>query len=317
MPEDPRLPRKVLDRWRRQPAGAYLLVLMATLFWGGNVTLGRALRYSAGPFTIAAGRMCVASLVFLLLFRSLPAPERRPGREGPWLLGMSLLGMVGCPVTLYLALRFTTASSTSLINGTGPLVTALLATLLLRTRLTRSQLGGVLLSLFGVVLVIGGSEGRTLSSFKLNQGGLIMLLNVVMWGLYSVMGRIITRNHSALWVTAFSTWFSVPFLVAAAALEWRVTPPTVNVALVLAVLYMGVFATCVAYMAWNEGVRRVGPDGAMAFYNMLPVFGMLLGALFLGERMTRVQFLGGGLIIAGGLVAALWTHRRLLAVRLS
>ena len=105
--------------------------------------------------------------------------------------------------------------------------------------------------------------------------------------------------------------------MAAAALEWRVTPPTVNVALVLAVLYMGVFATCVAYMAWNEGVRRVGPDGAMAFYNMLPVFGMLLGALFLGERMTRVQFLGGGLIIAGGLVAALWTHRRLLAVRLS
>ncbi len=147
---------------------------MATFFWGGNVTLGRALRYSAGPFTIAAGRMCVASLVFLLLFRSLPAPERRLGRKGPWLLGMSLLGMVGCPVTLYLALRFTTASSTSLINGTGPLVTALLAAVLLHTRLTRGQLGGVLLSLFGVLLVIGGGEGQTLSGFTLNQGGLIM-----------------------------------------------------------------------------------------------------------------------------------------------
>ena len=315
MPEDPRLPRTLLDRWRRHPAWPYILILMATFFWGGNVTLGRALRYSAGPFTIAAGRMCVASLVFLFLFRSLPASERRLGREGPWLLGMSLLGMVGCPVTLYLALRFTTASSTSLINGTGPLVTALLAALLLHTRLTRSQLGGVLLSLFGVLLVIGGGEGRTLSRFTLNQGGLIMLLNVVMWGLYSVMGRVVTRNRSALWVTAYSTWFSVPFLVAAAVLEWRVTPPTVNVALVLAVLYIGVFATCVAYMAWNEGVRRVGPDGAMAFYNMLPVFGMLLGALFLGERMMPVQFVGGGLIIAGGLVAALWAHRRTLTVR--
>lgn len=315
MSEDPRLPRTWLDRWRSHPAWAYILVLTATFFWGGNVTLGRALRYSAGPFTIAAGRMCVASLIFLLLFRSLPAPERRLGREAPWLLGMSLLGMVGCPVTLYLALRFTTASTSALISGTGPLVTALLAALLLRTRLTRSQLGGVLLSLLGVVLVIGGGESRALLSVKLNQGGLIMLLNVVMWGLYSVMGRVVTRNRSALWVTAFSTWFSVPFLVAAAALEWRVTPPTVNGALVLAVLYIGVFATCVAYMAWNEGVRRVGPDGAMAFYNMLPVFGMLLGARFLGERMTTVQFLGGGLIIAGGLVAALWAHRRALAVR--
>ncbi len=66
---------------------------------------------------------------------------------------------------------------------------------------------------------------------------------------------------------------------------------------------------------WNEGVRRLGPDGAMAFYNMLPVFGALLGALFLGERMAAVQFLGGGLIIAGGLVAALWAHRRVFAAR--
>ena len=75
-------------------------------------------------------------------------------------------------------------------------------------------------------------------------------------------------------------------------------------------LYIGVFSTCLAYLAWNEGVRRVGPDGAMAFYNMLPVFGVLMGALFLGERMTAGQWLGGGLIIAGGLVAALWAHRR-------
>lgn len=309
----PRPPHTERVHWRQQPALAYVLVLLATLFWAGNVTLGRALRYSAGPFTIAAGRMCIASLVFLLLIRSLPPAERRPGQEWPWLLGMSLLGMVGCPVTLYLALRFTTATSTSLINGTGPLITAVLAALFLQTRLTRSQLAGALLSLLGVVLVIGAGESRKLSEFTLNQGGLIMLTNVVMWGLYSVMGRVITRNHSALWSTAYSTWFAVPFLILAALLEWRQMPPTINVPLVLAVLYIGVFATCLAYLAWNEGVRRVGPDGAMAFYNMLPVFGALLGALFLGEHMTAGQWLGGGLIIAGGLVAALWAHRPVLA----
>lgn len=301
-------------RWGH-PAWAYIFVLMATLFWGGNVTLGRALRFSAGPFTIAAGRMCVASLVFLFLILSLPPAERRLGREWPWLLGMSLLGMVGCPVTLYLALRFTTATSTSLINGTGPLVTAVLAALLLRTRLTRSQFTGAILSLLGVLLVISGGEGRKLSEFTLNQGGLIMLTNVIMWGLYSVMSRVITRNRSALWATAYSTWFAAPMLGLAAALEWRQAPPTVNLRLMLGVLYIGVFATCLAYLAWNEGVRRVGPDGAMAFYNMLPVFGALLGALFLGERMVANQWLGGGLIILGGLVAALWAHRPWLAAQ--
>ncbi len=93
-----RLLRTAPMHWRDHMAWAYVLVLLATLFWAGNVTLGRALRYSAGPFTIAAARMCIASLVFLLLFRRLPPSERRLGPEWPRLLGMSLLGTVGCPV---------------------------------------------------------------------------------------------------------------------------------------------------------------------------------------------------------------------------
>jgi drug/metabolite transporter (DMT)-like permease len=299
--------------WRHHPAWAYILVVMATLFWAGNMTLGRALRYQAGPFTITAARMAIASLVFLPLFRGLPAPERRLGREWRWLLGMSLLGMVGCPVGVYLALRFITASSTALINGTGPLVTGLLAAWLLHTRLTRGQLAGAGLSLLGVLLVIGGGQGPAGHGPTLNGGGAIMVVTVVMWGLYSIMGRIVTRNRSAIWATAFSTWFALPVLVPAAVIECRQAPPTVDLTLLLALLYIGVFATCLAFLAWNEGVRRVGPNGAMAFYNMLPVFGALMGALFLGERLTAAQFMGGGLIIAGGLLAALWAHAPALA----
>jgi drug/metabolite transporter (DMT)-like permease len=303
-----RLRRMAPMHWRHHQAWAYILVVMATLFWAGNVTLGRALRYQVGPFTISAARMVIAALLFLFIFRGLPAPERRLGRDWRWLLGMSLLGMVGCPVGIYLALRFIPAGTTSLISGTGPLVTALLAGWLLHARLTRGQLAGAVLSLLGVVLVIGGGEGAALHGLNLNRGGLIALATVVMWGLYSIMGRIVTRNRSATSATAFSTWLALPVLVPAAVIECRQAPPTVDLSLVLAVLYIGVFATCLAFLAWNEGVRRVGPNGAMAFYNMLPVFGALLGALFLDERLTPAQLLGGGLIIAGGLLAALWPH---------
>lgn len=313
----------VRRRLAEHSAWAYVMVLLATLFWAGNITLGRTLRYTAGPFTIAAGRMVVASLVFLFLIRGLPKGERGlsragergrewrgrewRGREWPWLVAMALLGMVGCPVTLYMAVRYTTASTTSLISGSGPLITLMLTAALLHTRLTRSQLAGAALSLVGVVLLIAAGEGWALSGFRLNAGALIMLLNMVMWGLYSVMGRVVTRRRSALWLTAYSTWFAAPVLVLVAALvEWRQAPPVVDTALVLAVLYIGVFATCLAYLMWNEGVRRVGPEGVMAFYNLLPVFGVLLAALFLGEQIVAGQWLGGGLIVSGALVAALW-----------
>lgn len=293
-------------RWRDDPRWAYVFVNLATLFWAGNVTLGRALRDQVGPFTLAAARVGIAALLFLLLIPRLPPEERRPGRAWPWLLGMALTGVAGFPVLLYLALRYTTASSASLLNGTGPLITALLAGWLLRARLTRGQLAGALLSLLGVLLVVGGGRSATATGFTVNPGDLIMVANVALWGLYSIMSRVVTRTRSVVWATTFSAWFALPLLLPAAIVEWRQTPPTLSGPVLLAMLYIGVFAAFLAFLAWNEGVRRVGPSGAMAFYNMLPVFGALLGALFLGEHLAPGQLLGGALVITGGLLAALW-----------
>ncbi len=203
------------------------------------------------------------------------------GQDGPLLIGMALTGIVGFPILLYYALRFTTATNAALINGTGPLVTAALAAVLLHERLRPAQLAGAALSLSGVALVIGVGVGGFAGG--LNRGDAIMLLDAAIWALYSIMGRVVMRGRSNLSATAFATWFALPPLLVAAAFEWRTAPPDLTPAGVLGVLYIGVFAAFVAVILWNEGVRRTGPTGAMAFYNMLPVFGALLGALVPGR----------------------------------
>ncbi|MGC8781755.1 MAG: DMT family transporter, partial [Anaerolineae bacterium] len=137
-----------------------------------------------------------------------------------------------------------------------------------------------------------------------NLGDLIMVFNVILWGLYSVMSRAVTRRRSTMSATAFSTWAALPLLWPPAAGEWQQSPPTVGPVLVAAMLFIGIFPAFIAFLAWNEGVRRAGPSGAMAFYNMLPVYGALLGVLFLGERLSPEQIVGGALVIAGGLIGA-------------
>ncbi len=287
---------------------AYGLVNLATMLWASNIALGRALAGQIGPLTLTAARVTIAGLLFLLLIRYLPPADRRLGRDWPALLGMAVTGVFGFPVLLYLALRYTTASNASLINGAGPLMTAVLAAVLLRERLRSHQAFGAVISLTGVFLIIRGNGTLT----ALNPGDLLMIGNVALWGLYSVLTRLTTRTRHVISATAFSTWLALPFLYPAMLSEWRTMPPTLTPLLGPTLLYIGVFPAFMAFLAWNEGVRRAGPGGAMAFYNMLPVYGALLGALFLGETPGLSQLVGGALVIIGGLTGAdLWRAARI------
>jgi drug/metabolite transporter (DMT)-like permease len=74
--------------------------------------------------------------------------------------------------------------------------------------------------------------------------------------------------------------------------------------LLLAVLYVGISPTVIGFLSWNGGVRRLGPSGAMVFYNTLPLYGAILAFLFLGEEIGWAHLAGGALIIAAGIWAA-------------
>ena len=295
-------------RLRSAPHWASLLVNLSTLLWASNIVLGRMLRGQIGPATLAAARFSVAALLFIPLLRRFDGDQVKPAkRKRDWLLllGMGLSGVFAFPTLMYLALNYTTVTNAVLINGTSPLVTVFLAGLLLRERITLNLILGTVISLVGVAFVISNGSLEQIGSLKFNLGDLIVLLIVGLWGIYSILGRLATRRQSSLSATAYSTWLALPLLVLAAGFEWRASPPLWTPQAIVAAIYIGIFPSVIAFLAWNEGVRRAGPNQAMAFYNMLPVYGVLLGVLFLGETLTWHHLLGGALVVGGGLIVAL------------
>jgi drug/metabolite transporter (DMT)-like permease len=280
------------------------LVNLATLTWATNMVLGRWLRDDIGPLTLAAARFLIASSLFATLLRRRPTEERRPGQDRWLLLGMALSGVVIFSPTLYLGLRHTSAVNATLINGFGPLITGLLAALLIREPMSRRQVIGAVVGLAGVIVLISGGSLASWETLRGNVGDLIVLGAVALWGLYSVLGRQVMRHRSALSATALSAFLGLPLLLLAAAWEVRALPVHAHPALLLAVLYIGVAPTVVGFLSWNAGVRRLGPSGAMVFYNTLPLYGALLGYLFLEEAIGGAHLLGGALIVGGGLWAA-------------
>jgi drug/metabolite transporter (DMT)-like permease len=191
-------------------------------------------------------------------------------------------------------------------------MTAGLAAILIKERLfPRHVLGGVI-TFFGVALIVSGGSFERLQRWHVNVGDLYVLLAAGLWGLYSVISRWATRSRSVFSVTAISTWMALPLFLGAAAVGWEPAPTNWNWYLVLAVVYIGIFPSGVAFLSWNEGVRRVGANRAMVFYNMLPVYGAILGVILLGESLGAQHFIGGGLILAGSLMA-IWPELRTAA----
>ncbi len=277
--------------------------------WASNFALGRILREEISPLMLTASRFVVASLFYAVVLGRLAIKERLLSRDWVLLVAMALTGVLGFPVLLYRGLQLTTATDAVLINATGPLMTAALAAVLLRERLFPRHVLGGLISFFGVALIVSGGSIERLQQWHLNVGDLYVILAVVLWGVYSVVSRRATRSRSVLSVTAISTWMAIPLFFGAAAAGWQPGPTHWTWHLVLAIIYIGILPSGAAFLSWNEGVRRVGPNRAMVFYNTLPIYGSILGVTLLGETLGAEHFIGGGLILAGSLIA-IWPELR-------
>lgn len=295
---------EVRSSQRRMQMVGIGLVNLATLAWATNMTLGRWLRNDIGPLTLAASRFLLACVLYTILLQRRPPEERRLGKDRWWLLAMGLTGIVFFAPTLYLGLRFTTTVNATLIQGLGPLITGLLAALLIREPMSRRQILGAVVGLTGVVVLISRGSLALWRTMEINVGDLLMVVAVALWGLYSVLGRKIMRNRPALSATALSTYMGLPLLLLAAGWEVYTIGVKLSPQLLLAILYISIVPTVAGFLAWNEGVRRLGSSGAMVFYNTLPLYGALLGVLLLGESIGPAHLLGGALIIGGGLYAA-------------
>jgi len=290
----------VSGSWRAKIWGV-CLVNLATLSWASNAALGRWLRDDVGPLTLTALRFTVATAFFGYLLRGRSPDEWRYGRDKWWLLAMGLAGVVFFSPLLYLGLRYSTAVNCSLIQGFSPLITALIAGLIIQEPVSRGQMAGAILGLIGVVGLISGGSLSFLIHLHFNGGDLILLAAAVVWAFYSVFGRRVMRYRSPVSATALSGFLGLPLLIAAAFFEYQHFPLNLRPETIAAILHICVVPTIIGFWCWNRAVQTLGAGGAMVFYNTLPLYGVVMGALFLQESLGMTHFVFGGLILAGGI----------------
>jgi drug/metabolite transporter (DMT)-like permease len=280
---------------------AWLLMLLPALFWAGNAVVGRAVAGEVPPIALAFWRWVVgAAIVLPFAWRHLGRDTRPMLRAWPVMLALSVFGVGVFNTTLYIAAQTTTALNIVMLQSAMPVLIVAASFLLFREVVTARQALGIAVSLAGAVTLVTHGDPAVLAQFDLNRGDLWMMAGILSYAVYTALLRRRPAVHGLSFVAAtfiVGALILLP-LYLAETLSGRPLPLAPRSA--LAIGYVAVFASVLAYLSYNRAVALLGANTAGLGVHLVPVFGTLLAVLLLGE-VPRPYHAVGILLIGTGI----------------
>jgi drug/metabolite transporter (DMT)-like permease len=294
-------------------------VLVTTWLWSLIPLAVKAAYVSFTPTFIAFARLVGGTGVFAIVeltagrrirlpsaavLHDLPGPKRVSFRA--W-IGIAALGIAGDLLLYTLGLRYTTATAATLIVSTDGIMMALLGVLVLRERMSWFKASAAVTALAGLLLV--NWNGQDLSSLLQSRylaGNILVLCAACCFATYGLGQRVLAKAPGG---TLLPVFFLASALGGLAALTQAPAHGPIRASAVLALIYLGLGGTGLAYILLARGMARLEAATVGLLASTLPLFTMVEAHLLLGERVTPYLLSGAVLVIAG--VCLIMTHQRI------
>ena len=288
-----------MTKVNRDERAAYLMLTGMAICFGGTWVAGAVAVDAAPPFTIAAVRFGVASILLYAWARLTRRPlSRIERRDWPTIIGLGLTAIAGYNWLFLTGLTLAPASDGAIIvPGLAPVFTAVLAGAVLHERLGLRGFIGLVVAAFGLFLVVNPTGGTTEHRLL---GDLLFIAGAALWGVYSVIARAASTRFNAVSASLYGTAFGTVVLVPAALIEGGASSiASAPIEALIGIAYLTVFGTVLAFVLLNLGVARIGAARASAFALLVPIIGVLSSVALLGESLGPLTLVGGVVVLVG------------------
>jgi drug/metabolite transporter (DMT)-like permease len=273
----------------------FLALGLPILSWGSAFPGIRYALSGYAPIQIASLRFVIASALLLgyALFKGFGLPDKR---DIPMISFLAITGVLLYHVPLNTGARTVTAGTVSLLNSTAPVFTALLSSALIGERIQSRGWLGIFLSFTGAGL-LAFSNGK---GFSFSFGAAWILFAAFSESFYFIYQKGLLFKYGAVRLTTYVVWFGAVIMLPfsgnlMSALRDAPTGAT------LAVIYMGIFPTAIAYVLWAYDLSILPASRVASLLYLSPVISIFLGWVWLGEKP-------GFLTIGGGIIAILGVY---------
>ena len=281
---------------------AYLMLVLATLFWAGNFIVGKAAFVeNIPPMSLVFFRWSLVWLILLpFTYKEIFKNKDVILKNLPLLFFLALTSVGLFNSFTYLALVYTQVINASLFNTAIPAMIILLCFIFKIEKTNKFQIMGLVLSVVGILSIITKLNLNILLSLNFNKGDIIMMGGVITWGLYSSFLKkkkftlpLLTLVHI---LCTFGLLFILPqFLFEV--LQGQIIKFDMNLGYIL--IYLALFPSIGSYYCWAGAVSIIGANRAGIFLSLIPLFSTILAMIFFNEKFYFFHFIGSVLIVIG------------------
>lgn len=285
----------------RQTIIPILLFALPPLFWAGNFIVGRSVRAEIPPLQLSFYRWVIASIILLPYSLKIIRKDWTLYLRHKYLIILaSTTGISAFNTFIYWGLQSTTANNALILNSFIPLLISLIGVFFANFTLRIKQWVGLIISFLGVFTIISRGNLSTLTSLSINQGDIIVFLAMICWAIYTFSLKSMPQEINRLGLMSVQMLLGLiillPFYIGEVSegkfAMW-------NQHSILSLIYVGVIPSVIAYLLYTWCIEYLGPSKAGMSIHLIPLFGVLLSALFLGESVHLFQAFGMVLILVG------------------
>ena len=280
---------------------AILKALFAVIFWGASFVATKISLQYVTPSTVVWLRFTMGVVILgltVILNKQFSLPH---GRDWGY---FALLGFLGITFHQWLqstGLLTARATTTAWIITSTPIFIALLGLIVLKERLVWSQVGGIILASFGVLLVVTKGNLTTLTAGKFGTpGDFLVLISAVNWAVFSTLSRSGLKRHPStlmmFYVMSFGWLFTSILFFASSGINQISSIPWRGW---IAIAFLGVFCSGIAYIFWYDALKVLPVAQTGAFLYLEPIITVIVAALMLGEALLLATLIGGITILVG------------------